>query len=139
MAVVGDSVAKRDRKSQHPLAQVQQTYSPATGLIPDFLEPVSATDLSLRPASPGFFEGPNDGFYYYNSLRVPLWLGIDALCVGDLVSAAQLRKISTWAASAFGGDPGAIGAGFELDGSPLPGSGYFTTAFTAPGARRIHA
>jgi len=118
--------------AQNALAQVQATYSPATGLVPDFLELVSPEDPSLRPASPGFLEGPNDGFYYYNSLRVPLWLGIDALFVGDPVSGSQLRKISTWAFSAFGGDPGAIGAGFELDGTPLPGSNYFTTAFAAP-------
>jgi len=66
-------------------------YSPATGLLPDFFEPVSASDPNLRPASPDFLEGPNDGFYYYNALRVPFRIGVDALLAGDHTSRLQAR------------------------------------------------
>jgi endo-1,4-beta-D-glucanase Y len=118
--------------SQTAIELAQLGYSPATGLLPDFFEPVSPSDPNLRPASPDFLAGPNDGFYYYNALRVPFRIGVDALLSGDLASRLQARRIGLWARSATSGDPLNLNAGYRLDGSPLPGGGYFTTAFAAP-------
>jgi endo-1,4-beta-D-glucanase Y len=118
--------------SQSAVELAQLAYSPVTGLLPDFFESVSASDPNLRPASPDFLEGPNDGFYYYNALRVPFRIGIDALLAGDYTSRLQARRIGLWAQSATAGDPSNLNAGYRLDGSPLPEGNYFTTAFAAP-------
>jgi cysteine-rich repeat protein len=117
--------------AQAAVTHVQTTHSPVTGLLPDFLEPVSATDPTLRPASPGFLEGPNDGFYYYNAVRDPLRLGLDAALNGDAVSRAQVRKVSAWYRAATGGSPAGVRAGRRLDGTLLQGNDYFTTVFVA--------
>jgi endo-1,4-beta-D-glucanase Y len=117
---------------QSTLGFVQSTYAPATGLVPDFLEPVSASDPTLRPADANFLESDWDGDYYYNSTRVPLRLAIDALLNDDPTSRDQVRKISLWAQAASQSDPALVRAGYELDGTPLPGSNYSTTAFAAP-------
>ena len=118
--------------AQSTIDFVQTTYAPISGLLPDFLEPVSPTDHTVRPADPNFLEGPNDGAYYYNSTRVPLRLATDALLWGDLVSTNQVRRISLFIEAAANATPSAIRAGYALDGTPLSGSGYFTTAFAAP-------
>jgi endo-1,4-beta-D-glucanase Y len=129
----GDAVwASVIAASQAAVAQVQADFSPTTGLMPDFLEPVSATDRSFRPASPGFLEGSYDGSYYYNAVRVPFRLGLDALLNGDAVSRAQIQKISLWASLTTGGDPANIKAGRELDGDLLLGNDFVTTIFAAP-------
>ncbi|MCP4006499.1 MAG: hypothetical protein GY725_20160 [bacterium] len=119
---------------QNAVDAMQSSHAPVTGLLPDFMEPVSGVDPTLRPADPGFLEGPNDGFYYFNALRDPLRLGIDALLTGDARSTTQVQKMSLWIAGAAAGDPAKILAGYELDGTPLAGSGYFTSAFAAPSA-----
>lgn len=111
---------------------MQAEFAPTTGLLPDFMQPQGVSGLPLRPAHAGFLEGPNDGAYAYNATRVPLRLGIDALLFGAAGAAAQVGSISLWIESATAGDPLQIRAGYELDGTPLPGSGYFTTAFAAP-------
>ena len=118
--------------SQNVIASLQADYSPVTGLLPDFVEPVSSTNHTPRPASPGFLEGPRDGSYGYNAGRDPWRLGVDALLNGNSTSAAQARKISRWAATATNGNPAAFHAGYGLDGTPLPNSDYFTTFFVAP-------
>jgi hypothetical protein len=114
---------------QATVASLQTNYSPVTGLLPDFI--VSA-NTAPRPAPAGFLEGPNDGAYNYNACRDPLRIGLDGILNGDPASIAQVRKISAWAQSATGGDPAALRAGYRLDGTPLAGSDYFTTAFVAP-------
>ncbi len=111
---------------------IQQSYAPSTGLVPDFLEPVSATDPTPRPASPNFLEGANDGFYYYNSARVPLRLGVSALVGDDAVSREQVQRLSLWIEAEAEADPARIRAGYRLDGTPVAGSNYFTSAFAAP-------
>jgi endo-1,4-beta-D-glucanase Y len=118
--------------SQAVVTRLQETASPETGLLPDFVEPVSVTDRSPRPADPNFLEDEGDGSYGYNAGRDPLRLGTDALLNADPVSLAHVRKISVWAAEAVAGDPEQIRAGYELDGAPSPGSDYFTTFFAAP-------
>lgn len=114
------------------IEHLQTIFSPDPGLLPDFVEPVSATDRAPRPASPDFLEGPNDGAYGYNAGRTPWRIGTDALLSGNEASLVQIRRIATWSAATFGGNPEAIRAGYTLDGDPLPGSDYFTTFFVAP-------
>jgi endo-1,4-beta-D-glucanase Y len=119
-------------RSQAVISSLQANHSPATGLLPDFIEPVSTVNHTPRPADPGFLEGATDGSYYYNAGRDPWRLGTDALLNNDPASLAQTRKISAWAATTAGGLPANIKAGYQLDGTPLPSSNYFTTFFAAP-------
>jgi endo-1,4-beta-D-glucanase Y len=124
--------AKVVRASQSVISALQRSHSPKTGLLPDFIQPVSAADHTPRPADENFLEGFEDDDYYYNAGRDPWRIGMDGLIAGDRKSLAQVRKISRWAMSAAGGDPQRIRAGYELDGTPLEGSNYFTTFFAAP-------
>ncbi len=116
---------------QKVVTEVQNDYSRSTGLLPDFLEPVPGFAARLRPASPNFLEGPNDGYFYYNAVRAPWRLGTDALLSGDPTSTAQTRKMAQWVHSAAGGDPAKISSGYHLDGTVISGAGYFSTLFAA--------
>lgn len=118
--------------AQWTIETAQLSFAASTGFVPDFLEPVSPIDLTLRPADPDFLEGPNDGAYYYNATRVPLRIGHDALLRGDALSRIQSQRISLFVEAAAGGVATNVRAGYALDGTPLPGSNYFTTAFAAP-------
>lgn len=114
---------------QSVITSMQRRHSRHTGLLPDFI--VDA-DALPRPAPAGFLEGPRDGQYCYNALRDPWRLGTDALLSGDRLSLAQTRRMARWIAAATGGDPHRIQPGYLLDGTPIPGDVYFTTAFAAP-------
>ncbi len=116
--------------SQAVITSLQANYSPATGLLPDFIEPTSSTDHTPRPADPNFLEAVTDGQYNYNAGRDPWRLGADALLNNNPVSLAQTRRISEWAFTATDGNPQNIQAGYELNGTPL--ANYFTTFFAAP-------
>lgn len=118
--------------TQNTISSLQANYSPNTGLLPDFIEPVSSADHTPRPATAYFLEGPNDGHYYYNAGRVPWRIGSDALLNNDPTSMIQTQRMADWIASVMGEDPTNIKAGYFLDGAPLPGSDYFTTFFVAP-------
>jgi hypothetical protein len=100
--------------------------------LPDFVQPVSDTNPAPRPADAGFLEGAKDGAYNYNAGRDPWRLGTDALLNGDARALAAVARISAWVEETTGGDPRQIRAGYALDGTPLPGSDYFTTFFAAP-------
>jgi endo-1,4-beta-D-glucanase Y len=124
---VWDQVASN---SQSVITSLQTNHSPVTGLLPDFIEPVSSIDHTPKPADPNFLEGPHDGHYNYNAGRDPWRIGTDALLNNDPVSLAQARKISTWLESATGGVPANIKAGYLLDGTLI--GDYFTTFFASP-------
>jgi endo-1,4-beta-D-glucanase Y len=117
---------------QAVIAHLQGAYSPGTGLLPDFIQPVSRTDHTPRPAKAGFLEGRFDGKYSYNATRDPWRIGTDALLNDDATSHAQARTMSTWVQVAARGNPQRIRAGYSLDGRPLSGSKYFTIVFAAP-------
>jgi endo-1,4-beta-D-glucanase Y len=118
-------------RSLEVMAAIQQNFSQATGLMPDFIV-MPGPDHTPEPSLAGFLEGPNDGRYYYNAGRVPWRVGSDALLHNTAASWAIVQKLSLWAEAAAQGDPANIRAGYELDGSPLPGSDDFTTFFAAP-------
>ena len=115
---------------QSVITTLQATYSPNTGLLPDFIQPISAADHSPRPADPEFLEGPHDGHYDYNAGRDPWRLGTDALLNNDATSLAQTRRMADWIATASGQDPLKIKGGYLLDGTPI--GDFFTTFFVAP-------
>ncbi|MGH2561136.1 MAG: glycosyl hydrolase family 8 [Thermomicrobiales bacterium] len=117
---------------QGVVSSLQANHSPGTGLLPDFVQPVSTTDHTPRPADPDFLEGPHDGHYYYNAGRDPWRLGTDAVLNDDAASISQARTIARWAADIARGNPTAIRAGYTLDGTPVAGSDYVTTFFVAP-------
>jgi endo-1,4-beta-D-glucanase Y len=116
-------------QSQHVMTAIQETYSIETGLLPDF---IVIKDESPQPAPPGHLENPADGAYNYNAGRDPWRVGLDVLLHDDANSRAIAQKISHWIQTATGDDPANIRAGYELDGTPLPDSDYFTTFFVAP-------
>ncbi len=118
--------------TQSIITNMQTQFSPGTGLLPDFIVPVSSTDHSPRPAPADFLEGSHDGDYYYNAGRVPWRLAVDGLLNNDPNSLAQAGRISVWAETAAEGNPDNIKAGYKLNGTPLAGSNYFTTFFAAP-------
>ncbi len=118
--------------TQDVVDALQANHSPETGLLPDFVQPVSGANTDPRPAAPRFLESDHDGHYYYNAGRVPWRLGTDALLNGDSRSRAQALKMTAWARGVTGGDPQRLRAGYTLAGAPVTGGDYFTSFFAAP-------
>ncbi len=119
-------------RSRRTLRTLQKSYSPKTGLIPDFIIPVSDSDHTIKPANAYFLEGKNDGKYSYNACRLPFRIGLNALLHNAKGSKGIVRKISKWAERHHHGSPYDIHAGYALQGNALAGSNYFSTAFVAP-------
>jgi hypothetical protein len=117
---------------QQSVDSLQANHSPVTGLLPDFIVPVSAIDHTPMPAPPDFLEGPNDGDYYYNAGRDPWRLGTDALLNADPVSLAETQRMATWIRASTAGVPLDIKPGYLLDGTPIPPGDFFTSFFAAP-------
>ena len=115
---------------QSDIDGIQATYSPNTGLLPDFIVRESSTDYAPRPAPPDFLEGPHDGDYDYNAGRDPWRIGTDALLNNDAKSFAQAQKMATWIVQSTDGNPAAIKPGYTLDGTPY--DDYFTSFFVSP-------
>jgi hypothetical protein len=112
--------------------KLQEQFSQATGLLPDFIVPRSVSDPSPKPAPASFLEGPHDGDYFYNAGRDPWRLGLDALLHSSPQTLARVRKMAAWARAAAAGDPRRLAAGYRLNGTPLPDSAYVSTFFLAP-------
>ncbi len=118
--------------TQAAITRIQNDHSPQTGLLPDFLIPISDNDHRLQPAPPNFLEGPDDGHYEYNAGRDPWRIGTDALINDDPVSLAQTQKIADWIYRATNGQAKNIRDGYFLDGRPLRPADDFTTFFASP-------
>lgn len=118
--------------SSQVIEYIQANFSPGTGLLPDFIQPISIAAKTWRPADPKFLEPPEDHTYNYNAGRVPWRLGADALLNNDGTSAAQAAKISAWAEAATNGVPAAFSPGYRLDGTPLHPSWPYSIFFVAP-------
>ena len=115
------------RASGELVDTLQSGFAPDTGLLPDF---IVDPDSDPRPAPPQYLESPDDGAYGWNATRVPWRLAAAAHLVGDAPSWALAARIARWAITATDGDPDAVRAGYELDGTPL--ADYSDIAFTAP-------
>jgi endo-1,4-beta-D-glucanase Y len=111
-------------------AQVQADHAPRTGLLPDFL--VADGDGGLRPAPPGFLEGPTDDDWSYNATRFPWRFGLAAAYGGDPRAREVLAPVQAWALDETGGEPEALASGYTLSGEPLPGYRWSSTVFQAP-------
>ena len=109
------------------IAILQQTFAPDTGLLPDF---VLDAKTAPAPAEPDFLENPTDGQYSYNACRDPWRLGVHYLISGDPRAKTAVEKINAFFIATTGGDPGAIKAGYSLDGDEL--RNYYDHAFGAP-------
>ncbi len=112
---------------QNLIGQLQQNHAPNTGLLPDFVENTNSTP---RPPAGEVLESENDGRYFWNACRVPWRIGADAVTSGDSKSLDAARRLNTWVKSATGGNPGAIGTGYHLNGTPIYGGS--AAAFFAP-------
>lgn len=128
-AATGDPVWTQVADHSYDLiAQLQSTYAPSTGLLPDFVRsPLSGP----YPAEAWFLERPVDGAYSYNACRDPWRIATDVLVNGEPRARAAVQRINTWIRGATGGDPWAILPGYWLDGSGL-GNTFFDLAFVAP-------
>lgn len=116
-------------QSQNVITAIQANHSPQTGLLPDF---IVIKDQNPQPAPPDFLENVTDGAYNYNAGRDPWRVGLDALIYNDATSRSIVQKISRWIQTSAQNDPAKIRAGYDLNGTPLPNSDYFTTFFVAP-------
>ncbi|VVJ19666.1 beta-1 [Amycolatopsis camponoti] len=127
-AATGDSFWDQVRtRSETAVSQLQSSYAPNTGLLPDF---VVGTNSTPKPAPGNFLEGPNDGKYSWNACRDPWRLGADAITAPGSAATAQVRKMNTWIKSATGGDPAKIQSGYSLSGSKVESGQH--PCFTAP-------
>ena len=108
---------------------LQTAHSPATGLLPDFVQDPLGTPA---PVAANFLEGPNDGRYSYNACRDPWRLATDALVSGDTRATTAVQRINAWLRTKTGGDPASIASGYKLDGTVINGADYLSMAFVAP-------
>ena len=109
--------------------RMQSVYSPATGLLPDFIQHMNSQP---RPADPFLLEEANDGFYSYNACRTPWRIATDYLLAGDGRALQAVNKITGWIKQQTNGEPTQIGAGYQLDGANIAGNDYLSMAFIAP-------
>ncbi len=109
------------------IEDIQDEYSPATGLVPDF---IVGTNTSPAPAGPYYLEDSTDGYFSYNACRVPWRLGTDWLLYGDMRARTAILKLNDWLRAATGGNPDLISNGYRLDGSAL--YDWNDPTFTAP-------
>ncbi|HYC22955.1 MAG TPA: glycosyl hydrolase family 8 [Candidatus Bathyarchaeia archaeon] len=108
---------------------LQTTWSPTTGLLPDF----AVHPLTTPAPAPAFFlEGRNDGAYDYNACRDPWRIATDFVASGDARARNAAGRIDSWIRSATGGDPSRIKSGYQLDGTMSSGADYLSMAFVAP-------
>ncbi len=103
---------------------LQTYYSPATGLLPDFV-----ISKNPKPAPANFLdEGTVD--FSWNACRTPLRIAVDYSLYGRSEAKESLRPSLEWLMRETGGDPKKIKAGYFLNGTPQVT--YTSAAFTAP-------
>jgi endo-1,4-beta-D-glucanase Y len=107
---------------------MQTNFSPATGLIPDFIRHVSS---SPAPAGPHYLESAYDGHYYYNACRDPFRLAVDYLISGEPRAYNAVKKMNAFIRAKTGDDPEEIRAGYRLNGSTID-TFDISMAFIAP-------
>lgn len=108
---------------------MQSKYSPATGLLPDFIQ-----DINNAPYPPtgALLEAETDGAFSYNACRTPWRLATDYLISGEPRAYHAVNKMTAWIKGATGGDPTQIFGGYELDGTPIDADDIYSMAFIAP-------
>jgi hypothetical protein len=98
--------------------RMQTVYSPAAGLMPDF---IVQTDTATPIPSPGgmgdFVE--TEGDYFANAQRNPWRWGTDYVTSGDARWANVCTKLVNFVQSDTGGNPAIISAGYHLNGQAM--------------------
>lgn len=107
----------------------QSTFSPETGLLPDFIEHCNSDPF---PAAPQYLESSYDGDYYYNSCRVPWRIATDYLVYGDKRGKDAVENINKWIKLKCNNSPVNINAGYSLNGEVIARGDYYSAAFIAP-------
>ncbi len=95
------------------MQEMQENYSPVTGLMPDFIVDINTTP---RPADPNFLEGENDGNYSYNACRDPWRVGTDFLISNEEKAKNICLKINRWLLEKTEGNTSQIMSGYTLAG-----------------------
>jgi endo-1,4-beta-D-glucanase Y len=128
---------------------MQERYSPAAGLLPDFIRHVTVGgggakaqasggtlaqadgkgDINAMPAKPHYLESRYDGVYNYNACRVPWRIAMDRILYGDPRSAEIVEKINRWIRSTTQNNPDNISAGYNLAGEDLKNRYYEAMCF----------
>jgi endoglucanase len=98
------------------VGHIQETQSPASGLVPDFIINTNSTPV---PAGQNYLEDVHDGDYYYNACRFPWRIGTDFLISGDNRAKQALARINSWLIGSTSGEINAISNGYMLDGTPV--------------------
>lgn len=102
------------------------TYN--TGLLPDFI--IRDSSGKFIPAPANFLESDYDGYYYYNSCRVPWRISMDYLINKNEDSLTFANTLSNFMFKNTGGDPWNIKAGYKPDGTVV--EDYDDLCFIAP-------
>jgi endo-1,4-beta-D-glucanase Y len=100
--------------------QLSSSYSPQTGLVPDFID-------GQTPA-PYSYAGKTH--YSFDACRFPWRIAADFLHHGTSSAKTVCNKITTWLIDETSGDPANIMAEYQLNGTPI--GDYNSTAFTSP-------
>jgi len=108
---------------------IQNTYSPEAGLVPDFIGHLNKKPV---PAKPHFLESVYDGAYNYNACRVPWRVGTDAILYGDKRALVMADNINAWIRQTTNGNPDNISAGYTLAGNDIKGRYFEAMSFIAP-------
>jgi hypothetical protein len=95
--------------------RMQTVYSPSCGLTPDF---IIQTDTAAPIPSPGGYGDfvDTEGYYYANAQRNPWRWGTDFVTSGDARWQSVCTKLVSFIERDTGGNPGAISAGYHLNG-----------------------
>jgi endo-1,4-beta-D-glucanase Y len=109
--------------------QMQATYSPDAGLLPDFIININKTP---KPAAPFFLEDKHDGDYNYNACRVPWRITTDYLITGDKRSKQIVTPINSWIRETTGNKTYNLSAGYSLAGNDLNNRYFEALSFIAP-------
>ena len=109
---------------------LQNTFAPATGLVPDFARKLNTP--APQPARAHFLESKFDGEYSYNSCRFPFRIGVDYLLAGDSRAKLELEKINRFFQQRTGGDPEQIRAGYYIKSGDAIHDDESSLAFNAP-------
>lgn len=108
---------------------MENTYSPDAGLVPDFIVNINKKPI---PAKPHFLESKYDGYYNYNACRVPWRIATDYLITGDARAKAINDKINRWIRETTKGNPDNISAGYTLEGNDIRGRYFEALSFIGP-------
>lgn len=100
--------------------QLSSSYSPQTGLVPDFID-------GQTPA-PYSYAGKTH--YSFDACRFPWRISADFAHHGTSSAKSVCNKITSWLFDETSGDPKNIMAEYQLDGTPI--GNYNSTAFTSP-------